>query len=88
MQQQLASVVQARGGAQFLEMRVTMWTAKGVGKRAILDQGSGWTLQHVLLCAPALPFSVIVQITQEICAPVRSRVLQLQKNLPRFQRAA
>ena len=37
VQQQLASVVQARGGAQFLEMRVTMWTAKGVGKRAILD---------------------------------------------------
>ena len=37
MQQQLASVVQARGGAQFLEMRVTMWTAKGVGKHSILD---------------------------------------------------
>ena len=53
-----------------------------------LLQGFGWTYETVLLCAPALPFSVIVQITQEICAPVRSRVLQLQKNLPRFQRAA
>jgi hypothetical protein len=61
-------------------LMVPVWSTEGVVMRFVLTpkfeerpdfasqdaiQGRGWTSETVLLCAPALPFSVIVQITKD-----------------------